>query len=398
MSKYRTFIPVMESNEQDGYTVSATSGTGNAHYRAFDGIKDGSSGQGGAYRSMISPSLPEYLTITFPEPKLIGRYTVYLGYYNTQYSNMQTWDFEGLVNGEWMLLHSGENPVQESATLTFDFTPTEVEGVRIKCKTRHGTNSWGIDELEVFEYVIHHKILLLSEKDSGYKTIKHIKIDNLTEGVNQNNSNIGLAYSGVNENDAFKPFTSNQSDSIVLNGGSRYGTDLKNLWVSFEFNEPRSSTGVFIKYNEIGLSDIYASKIDRFVIEGSNDGENFTNIKEVENTGSNRSSMDSIILFDSRVKYKHYRFRITQIEAPTNSAGTNLSILHFMDDFFVVKDVFENFFEKFGLSSQEFSSIDFSSDFTGKHYVQNQSRPLGSGKVFEQPLDVDKIIKSVKIT
>src|SRR5690606_13580594 len=137
--------------------------------KAFDGISDGSSES--YYRSSILPSLPEYLTITFPKSKLIGRYTVYLGYYNDRYVNMHTWDFEGLVNGEWVLLHSGENPVQESATLTFDFMPTEVEGIRIKCKTRHGTNSWGIDELEVYEVIQHDKILLLSE-DEKVKSIE----------------------------------------------------------------------------------------------------------------------------------------------------------------------------------------------------------------------------------
>src|SRR5690606_1222770 len=45
----------------------------------------------------------------------------------------------------------------------------------------------------------------------------------------------------------------------------------------------------------------------------------------------------------------------------------------------------------------ELSGIDFSSQFTEKHYIQNQSTPLGEGKVFEQPLDVDKLIKNVNI-
>lgn len=37
-------------------------------------------------------------------------------------------------------------------------------------------------------------------------------------------------------------------------------------------------------------------------------------------------------------------------------------------------------------------------NYTQKHYINNQSTTLGDGKVFEQPLDVDKVIKSVKIT
>ena len=58
----------------------------------------------------------------------------------------------------------------------------------------------------------------------------------------------------------------------------------------------------------------------------------------------------------------------------------------------------EDNFINYGLNQPDLSEIDFSSEFTEKDYIQNQSTPLGEGKVFEQPLDVDKIIKSVKIT
>src|SRR5690625_5210441 len=107
LSKYRTFIPVMESNEQDGFVITTSTGT-NVYpaFRAFDGLVDT------YFRSSISPVMPSYLTISFPQTFLIGRYKIYLGHNSSSYI-MKTWDFEGLVGGEWIVLHSGENPSQE---------------------------------------------------------------------------------------------------------------------------------------------------------------------------------------------------------------------------------------------------------------------------------------------
>lgn len=54
-------------------------------------------------------------------------------------------------------------------------------------------------------------------------------------------------------------------------------------------------------------------------------------------------------------------------------------------------------FLEYGMNFQELSKTDFSQKFTEKHYIQRESTPLGEGKVFEQPLDIDKIIKKVTI-
>lgn len=165
MARYKKFIPVMKSNQQDGYEVSASS-KNLEPYLAFDGISNGSPGS--YYRSVILPNLPEYLTLLFPSPKTIGKYAVYLGYADLRFSNMRTWDFEGLINNEWITIHSGEKMEQNPAeVLEFTFQPIEVEGVRIKCKTRHGNNSWGIDELVVYEVFPPIKTLILS--DGEYK-------------------------------------------------------------------------------------------------------------------------------------------------------------------------------------------------------------------------------------
>lgn len=59
-----------------------------------------------------------------------------------------------------------------------------------------------------------------------------------------------------------------------------------------------------------------------------------------------------------------------------------------------VPDQSEESFIEYGIDT---TIEGFESDYTEKHYINNSPTPLGEGKVFEQPLDVDKIIKSVKI-
>lgn len=385
MSRYRSFIPIMKSISQDGFEISASSQTTQL-YGAFDGIKDGS----GYYRSSIRPSLPEHLTITFPESKLIGRYTIYLGYYHYRYTNMHTWDFEGLINGEWVLLHSGDNPKEESATLTFDFEPVEVEGVRIKCKTRHGTNSWGIDELEVFEYVIHHKILLLSE-DEKVKKVNYIK--NETPMMTSSTEPFGEVKSSSYyiSHYPWRAFNGNYGSSFT---DGWLSNRTSNQWISFSFPEK-----TFIdSYMIFAFND---NRLPRhFKLEGSNDEVNWELLDERVLTMKDWV-LDEWNNFDIDTPKE---FKVYRLYCFDNNGGNNYIIIPEMRLSGIKKEVIqlptysEQDFINHGMSPQELSEIDFSSEFTEKRYIQNQSRPLGSGKVFEQPLDIDKIIKSVKIT
>ncbi|MGY5342921.1 hypothetical protein ACXFAU_10790 [Paenibacillus glucanolyticus] len=156
--KFESVIPVMTSDSQGGFMVSPTNG-----YRVFDGTST-------PYRSSTSPSLPSYLTISFPNKYFVSRYEITLGQYYTgtpALDNMATWDLEGLVQGTWVVLHSGNHP-NISETLTYDFPRTEVEGIRIKCITKHGTNSWGINELTIYQSVYDEKTLVLNQ--NLYKT------------------------------------------------------------------------------------------------------------------------------------------------------------------------------------------------------------------------------------
>lgn len=149
----------MTSDSQEGFVVTPSNGR-----NAFDGNIQS------PYRSAITPTLPGYLTITFPRKFYVSRYEIVLGHYDAlspSITSMNTWDFEGLVNGSWIILHSGSNPSAKN-NLTFNITPTLVEAIRIKCKTKHGNNSWGVDELIVYQAVYDEKTLVFHE--GVYKT------------------------------------------------------------------------------------------------------------------------------------------------------------------------------------------------------------------------------------
>ncbi|MGG3504992.1 hypothetical protein ABES58_05850 [Paenibacillus lautus] len=169
--RFESVIPAMNSTSQDGYIVTPNGGE-----RGFDG-------QPFPFRSFTSPSLPEYVTITFPRKLHISRYEIMLGSYYTnvpEYDNMASWDLEGLVNGRWIILHSGSHP-NIPETLIYDFPRTEVEGIRIKCKTKHGTNSWGFNEITVYQSIYEERALVFHE--GVYKTYLSGSWENLGANV-----------------------------------------------------------------------------------------------------------------------------------------------------------------------------------------------------------------------
>ncbi|RRJ66414.1 hypothetical protein EHV15_28445 [Paenibacillus oralis] len=150
MSKYVSIIPKMTSNSGNGFTISTTSMNTYPFYAVDRSMST-------YFRSAINPSLPEYFTIIFPKIYKLKRYSLSIG--SNAYDNMATWDLEGNINGTWKVLHSGSHS-QVNETLTYDIEEAKVSGIRIKCKTRFGTNSWGITELTVYELVYEDQYLI----------------------------------------------------------------------------------------------------------------------------------------------------------------------------------------------------------------------------------------------
>lgn len=55
------------------------------------------------------------------------------------------------------------------------------------------------------------------------------------------------------------------------------------------------------------------------------------------------------------------------------------------------------FFKDYGMDQSLLASIDLSMAFSKKSYMRSQSAVLGTGKVFEQVVDINKVIKSMKV-
>lgn len=255
MGYFRNIIPIMKSNNQDGFTISATS-VNQAPFLAFDGTDS-------YYRSGINPSLPEYLTILFPSKYNFARYTI------DRQSNalsMAEWDLEGFTNGSWIVLHSA-NYANETGALTFDITPVEVDGIRVKCKRRFGTNSWSVVELKLYELVHYTKSLIHNNSTYYYNSFKKLDI---TASASSTVNNSWLPEYAINEN-----ITSDNSSK------SRWSSALISVdpepWFMIEFSE------------EIELNKI------RFLQMGTNNG-NYDRIKDCVLKFSDQSEINFSIL------------------------------------------------------------------------------------------------------
>lgn len=128
-------------------------------------------------RTAVVGTVNQYIEIEFPKHFLIGKYKFELGKYNTQYSNMASWDILARVNGEWITVHSGTN-ARIAATVENEFTPVLADAIRIKCTAKHGSNSWGFDDFYLYEMnsVPIHKSFILhngeyKKYDSTWQTV-----------------------------------------------------------------------------------------------------------------------------------------------------------------------------------------------------------------------------------
>lgn len=245
----KTLIPMMRSNSQDGYTVTSSKGD-SFEYGAFSGSEDSQS-----FRSSISPKLPEYLAIQFPRTFTVNGYKLYLG--NTTFTNMNTWDFQGLIDNQWVTIHEGvHSSVKES--LEFSFNPVRAQAVRIVCKSLYGSNSWGVDELEVYGEATPAKIgEVVIAPDPGWKRYEdsHGAIYFGKQEIISLNAATGRSYSN-NVDDVRFHFTGSKLRIIGLMSADRTGNmNITIDGVSYDFSEysANSITNALV-FEKTGLS------------------------------------------------------------------------------------------------------------------------------------------------
>ncbi|MFF3145803.1 discoidin domain-containing protein [Streptomyces sp. NPDC057927] len=380
----------MKSDKQDGFISKVSSE--HSGYRAFDGDDKT------YYRSSIIPNLPEYLSIEFPKKYKIGKYTIKLG---ASYYGMLTWEFEGLVDGSWISLHSGSHPHIEE-TLTFEFKPIEVSSARIKCKTRQGTNSWGLFELNIFEYVTNEKVLIL-DGNSEVKSVKpSVKLAEIsTPKMTSNTAPSGKAFCKDFLNSGYQPFFAfNQTDDSE---GYCSGSTSKGVgYIGYEF----PTVKVIGKYIlRSGSGSAYIKKMPKdWTFEGSNDSTNGDDgtwdvlDKQVNQSWINVST-DKTYLTNIKKPYKMYRLIFTS-NSDNNTSYTNLNEFKMFETIFptltTVSSTSEDNFLKYGMDKS--TTIDLTEEITTRKLIEQSPTVLGNGKVFKKSIDTSKIpIKKVEI-
>lgn len=244
------------------------------------------------------------------------------------------------------------------------------------------------------EVLLHDKILLLS----GSGKVRSVTLPEIskTTSVPKMTSNIepkGVAFASSTQSTYHPYYAFNQSDDLygwVVLGSSTTGH------IGYEFDISKK----IVKYSVRSSSASYLSRNPKnWTFEGSNDGVNYTTLDTQLNQTWTTEYTDKDYIVKNTQKYKFYRLNITSINGGTS---IYLNELKFFEEFSspAIRETpsqSEQSFINYGMSQSDLSSIDTTADFTAKHYIQDASNVLGEGKVFEQVLDMNKVLKSIKI-
>lgn len=169
-------------------------------------------------------------------------------------------------------------------------------------------------------------------------------------------------------------------------------------WIKYEFIEA-------ISIDHFKIHSYYSAgyeAIKNFNIEGSNTGF-FTGEEVIIYKGShpNETTNDFVTYsFINENKYKFYRINI--LDVYVGNGGNNVSIVRveFRKSKKVIKYISgtptEDKFIKYGTSLSEITG-EMSEEFFVKDYIQDTTTALGSGKVFEHVLDLNKVLRKITI-
>lgn len=254
-----------------------------------------------------------------------------------------------------------------------------------------------VDEIEIYNEVIEpippasNKILLLSgdNKAISYKANMINHITNMTSNSASSVSSLYRVASSTLFNSIYPSWFAFRGDggatSALLGGNTG--------WLEINYSMEKRVSKVAITANK-DYSNAHPKDFD---VEGSNDGTAWENIKSFRNQTWNLSQTR---VFELGKVYDYSRYRIRVINNGGNASYTAIGEILFSgkyERFAQTPSKSGQSFINHGMSQSDLSSIDMSADFTEKYYIQDEATVLGEGKVFEQVLDVNKVLKKVSI-
>lgn len=185
-------------------------------------------------------------------------------------------------------------------------------------------------------------------------------------------------------------------DDDTLHRWLSYSKRTQNQWVSYESNQRKKATmySLSVTYN-------LNAAPKNWRIEGSEDGVNWLVMDVRKNVEDWELEVEKHFYMNRLTgTFKHYRIFVEE-----NNGHRSYIVLYrwkmFDDTSLTIEAPYTKGeyadFDLQGNTLQQLSDLDFAEVMTEKHYINNTPTPLGSGKVFKQPLDEYKTIEKVSI-
>ena len=236
-----------------------------------------------------------------------------------------------------------------------------------------------------------HKILLLPSDGKVRKIEKEILLTTTAIPLmtSDNSPEGNVIYSSQNPSfPAYKAF--NQA-----NGNDWSPTTTINEYIGFKFKQPK----VIYKYNvRRGTHTTMSNSPKDWTFEASNNGVDWTVLDTQNNHVWTTASQEKEFAINNNKSFFYYRLFIK--EGGNTSQyyiGELLMFEKYLGSVVEVQSQSEQSFVNHGMSPQDLASIDMSSEFTEKHYIQDTATSLGEGKVFKHDLDMTKIINKLSV-
>lgn len=192
---------------------------------------------------------------------------------------------------------------------------------------------------------------------------------------------------------AFQDYESNAGDSWRVSAGNSTG------WIQIDFGVGKKANKIYVKSHLDGATGSLLTTCPKnFEILGSNDGAIFTLLGEVKNQVDWKSVESREFEFKNANSYRYYRVNVKENNGYVGYL--NIGRIKFEYDEKNISSLpsqSEKSFMNHGMNQSDLASIDMYADFTEKHYIQDITTVLGSGKVFEHALDINKTLKKIKI-
>lgn len=189
----------------------------------------------------------------------------------------------------------------------------------------------------------------------------------------------------------FKAFDGNIAVSV--NAWSTNG--VTSGWLQYDFPSPKSILSYSI-YPQVGY---LLRSPKNWTFEGWNSTTSLWEIldTQVGITGWS-DNVKKTFVFRNNKNYLKYRINVTVNSGDASYlAIQELEMYENINTIIKIPSQSEQAFLNHGMSQSDLASVDMYVDFTEKHYIQDTSTILGTGKVFEHTLDVNKVLKKISL-